>query len=392
MVSIYHSRLNSSAEIIQHYKGDQPLSGWLKTWFSRFKKYGSRDRKEISALCYNYYRLGKWHFTSAAGLPERILTAQLLCGSGPTPLLATLKPTWEPVFTATLQQKIQLLHAEGIPFMPADIFPWRYRLSDGIDADDYARSFLVQPDLFLRIRPGHAQTVLKQLADAGIPFSELSADAIALPNTTDIKQVLAVNRQVVVQDYNSQNISAFLKEIALPSPNTWDCCAASGGKSILATDALKGIKLTVSDIRPTILANLKKRFAEAGLTRYDVLQLNLEKKPEHVRNAPFDLIICDAPCTGSGTWGRTPEQLYFFKDAAIEGFSKLQHNIAGNALAFLRKGGYFLYITCSVFKEENEAVVAHLQHHFGLTLLRMECLKGYDKRADTMFGALLIKR
>jgi 16S rRNA (cytosine967-C5)-methyltransferase len=58
----------------------------------------------------------------------------------------------------------------------------------------------------------------------------------------------------------------------------------------------------------------------------------------------FDLVICDAPCSGSGTWSRTPEQLYFFNEKKISEYSILQKNIVGNALKSLKKDGYFLYM------------------------------------------------
>ncbi|MFN2440108.1 MAG: Fmu (Sun) domain-containing protein, partial [Chitinophagaceae bacterium] len=104
--------------------------------------------------------------------------------------------------------------------------------------------------------------------------------------------------------------------------------------------------------------------------------------------SPFDLIICDAPCTGSGTWSRTPEQLYFFKEEKIEYYAGLQKKIAVNAIKALKKGGHLLYITCSVFKKENENIVEYLQQNTSLQLKSMRYFKGYDKQADTLFTAL----
>ena len=109
------------------------------------------------------------------------------------------------------------------------------------------------------------------------------------------------------------------------------------------------------------------------------------------RQAPgYDLIICDAPCTGSGTWSRTPEQLYFFEEAIIDQYASLQKKIISNAMPALNPGGYFLYVTCSVFKMENEAIADFIKEKFHLTLVKMGLLKGYDKKADTLFAALFI--
>jgi len=57
-------------------------------------------------------------------------------------------------------------------------------------------------------------------------------------------------------------------------------------------------------------------------------------------------------------------------------------------LPHIQPGGYLLYITCSVFKRENELQVEFIAGHNTMKLLRHECLKGYDKKADTMFAAL----
>ena len=100
---------------------------------------------------------------------------------------------------------------------------------------------------------------------------------------------------------------------------------------------------------------------------------------------------CDAPCSGSGTWGRTPEQLYFFNEAQIISYAKLQANILQNVIPALKKGGHLLYITCSVFQAENEAIVKLIQEEQGLTLIKAELLKGYEEKGDTMFAALFCK-
>jgi len=106
----------------------------------------------------------------------------------------------------------------------------------------------------------------------------------------------------------------------------------------------------------------------------------------------FDLIICDAPCSGSGTWGRTPEQLTQFSEYEIVVFQQLQQQIVQNALPKLRNNGFFLYITCSVFEAENEAIVPFVESRFPfMKLVEQSVIKGYADKADTMFVALFKK-
>jgi len=155
-------------------------------------------------------------------------------------------------------------------------------------------------------------------------------------------------------------------------------------------DIDQNVELTVSDARDSILVNLKKRFSKAGIKNYNSFVADLAQNNLQHRTSNFELIICDAPCTGSGTWSRTPEQLYFFDDK-IDRYSTLQKKIVSNIIPRLRKNGYLLYITCSVFKKENEEVVEFIQSDSKLDLMKIELLKGYDKKADTMFVALFKK-
>jgi len=115
---------------------------------------------------------------------------------------------------------------------------------------------------------------------------------------------------------------------------------------------------------------------------------DLTKSQSGVNNT-YDVILCDAPCTGSGTWSRTPEQLHFFDERKIESYAALQKKITSSVVPQLRPGGFFLYITCSVFRKENEEVAEFIKNNkVDLELIKMELLKGYDKKADTLFVAL----
>jgi 16S rRNA (cytosine967-C5)-methyltransferase len=216
-------------------------------------------------------------------------------------------------------------------------------------------------------------------------------NAVAFQENIDVESFAILNKEVVVQDYSSQQIATLLQLI--PTTNyrkkVWDCCAASGGKSILAADVLGKIDLFVSDVRESILHNLKKRLAVAQIAIQNC-EVNDLTKPQRKTNL-FDVIIADVPCTGSGTWGRTPENLVYFKQVEIINFQQLQQIIISNTVPSLKTNGYYLLITCSVFAKENEENVQFIQQKFGLQLVQQKYFEGFDKRADTLFGALFIK-
>ena len=152
------------------------------------------------------------------------------------------------------------------------------------------------------------------------------------------------------------------------------------------------VQLLVSDVRENSLNNLDERFQEAGISKYQkkVLDLLVDNE-QHLHHYEFDGIILDAPCSGSGTWGRTPEMLYHFNEEKIKHFTGLQKTIATNVLKYLKSGQPLIYITCSVFAAENEAVVDYLEKTCGLQLEAMELIRGYHEKADTMFVARLRK-
>jgi 16S rRNA (cytosine967-C5)-methyltransferase len=388
-LSRHHSYINAAKNILSIYRGVEPLSSFLKKYFSANKKYGSTDRKHVSNLCYSFFRMGKTVMNTS--LEEKILTALFLCSDKPNEILAALKPEWNEKCKLPLNEKLLII---DYSLLIQNVFPWKDELSEGIDHENFCASFFVQPDLFLRIRPGKERVVIQKLKMAGLDFKVITETCLALANASKIDEIIELDKEAVIQDQNSQRTGRFLSS-AFPSlrndkPAVWDCCAGSGGKSIMIYDIDPKIKLTVSDTRESILANLKKRFASAGIKNYGSFVIDLANKSA-IRNPQPEIIIADVPCSGSGTWGRTPEQLYFFEEAGIEKYSALQKKIASNAIPQLKPGGSFVYITCSVFKKENEEVVTFIKENFHLKIKQMEVLKGYDKKADSMFVALFEK-
>ncbi|MGI8600045.1 MAG: Fmu (Sun) domain-containing protein [Chitinophagaceae bacterium] len=379
-----YSYINSVKEIISSYNGIIPFASWLKKYFAALKKYGSKDRKHITQLCYSWFRLGKSF--DQQPFEERLLIAQFLTSTSSNVFLQQLKPEWNQKIESPLSEKLSFLNASE---EWSHIFPWLHEVTKNIDEKTFVESFLSQPDLFLRIRPGYHSSVRSKLDEADVEYSFIKEDCCQLPVSFKVQDYFESDREVVVQDFNSQQVLNAYKELGQNKDiiSAWDCCAASGGKSLLLYDQFKNIKLTVSDIRKSILHNLQARFKRAGIKEFQSYILDLSKK-DVLPPGKFDLVICDAPCSGSGTWSRTPEQIYFFKEEKILHYQQLQQKIIINASKGVNKGGYFLYITCSVFTKENEDVVSFIKDQTSLNLVNMNYYKGYDKKADTLFAVL----
>jgi 16S rRNA (cytosine967-C5)-methyltransferase len=456
----FDNQLRHATQITLAYKGGMPLHAWLKNFFREHRQMGSRDRKLLATLVYGFYRLG--HAVKDLPPEERILAGLFLCQDGPHELLQYFHPDWNEKAGLPLEEKIVFYQGQpaGTAFRIEDIFPWKSELSEGIDHRAFCLSFLRQPDLFLRIRPSYQQSVLAKLTP--VPHEFIPPFTLRLPNGFKVEDYFTPDHQVVIQDYSSQRIASFLqplptyllvsrdfsekKDISpsrpsdpsaapgttssvlstaaaapgpIPAPNPaappqpataplsfWDACAASGGKSILAHDLYPSMAITVSDIRESILHNLRQRFQQAGIKKYHAFLADLTQGPPQVLlpsplqasspgsprtpaqgTPPFDLILADVPCTGSGTWSRTPEELFYFDPRKITQYSDAQKKIVSHIAASLAPDAWLVYSTCSVYKKENEEVAALLREKFGLKEDRIENIKGYDHRADTMFAA-----
>lgn len=380
-MSRFISYLNSAEKIISAYDAQVPFASYIKNYFSKNKKYGSGDRKSIASICYSYFRTG--HLLNKNCSHDNLLMAVFLCTDKPNKIIDELKPQWSNQMPLSIEDKLQLI----TPSQKIEAaFPWINQLDKNCNTKKFCTSFFQQPALFIRVRPGQKNSVIHKLNQAGIPYLQKENDCVQLATGLNIETVIALDKEAVVQDYNSQKVLDYLRsphQLSETEINVWDCCAASGGKSILAHDILQGkCALTMSDIRPGIIDNLKKRLAKAGVKHSSFITDLTQPVKLHKQ---FDIIICDAPCTGSGTWSRTPEQLYFFNPEAINEFSNLQKKIVTNVLPHIKAGGLFFYITCSVFKKENQDVTAYIQQKFNLVKLTEINLYGYDQMADSMF-------
>lgn len=389
-MSHHYSHLQSSIAILQLYKPGEPFVLFIKKYFSLHKKFGSKDRKKISALCYYYFRT--YHLLKHLPNSEAIINACFLCENIPNAFLEEQAPL--------LHKKIELSVEEKLAFLNLDaaaLFPSKALLGFAINAKGFTLSFLHQPLLFLRIRPGKHSKVIASLQEEGISFQETNISTLALENGKSLPETLKLNRDFVIQDASSQQVfDIALKNSWLHASNknckVWDCCAASGGKSLLLYDLLnKNIQLTVSDIRKNILHNLQQRLQDAGIVLYKTFVADLEDGASTEVESVFDVVICDAPCTGSGTWSRTPEQLAFFDENSITLYAEKQRSIATNAAVALKPGGLFFYITCSVFEKENEGVVHELAARTNMKIVDINYINGFQHRADSMFVAVLKK-
>lgn len=371
-------------EIIQAYKGPSPLAIFLKNYFKRQPRLGSRDRKAITEACYLYYRAASFYPTDNSPLTVIAKGMQ-----------------WSGAKNSFLKKILDTELSKEDEFCTPDftLASKGMALSEGISEKEWLASLWQQPDLFLRLIE-HKDKSLAILKNKGIRFRLMpepemdNSLTLALPNGSKIDQLLSP-QDYIIQDYASQmaanKATSYREKAGTETQQVWDVCAGAGGKSLYWKSRFPQDFIFATDIRKSILYNLKKRFQLYGFQglKTEVMDVSLPKKTEHITPL-FPFILCDVPCSGSGTWSRTPEQFYFFQEDTSFTFPTLQLQIALAASRKLLKGGMMAYITCSVFEEENERVVQKLlTQNNQLRLIQMQIVNGIAQKADCLFIAIL---
>jgi 16S rRNA (cytosine967-C5)-methyltransferase len=152
-------------------------------------------------------------------------------------------------------------------------------------------------------------------------------------------------------------LAAALAATAMPEARKiWDCCAAPGGKTLILAHRLPHAEIYATDVSVRRTAQMQarfKRFAYAEEIRCSVADATAPASTD----ATFDLILCDVPCTGTGTLAGNPEIRHRLKPEDLPRQAERQRAIMKGALARLAPGGRLVYSTCSLEPEENQQVV-----------------------------------
>jgi 16S rRNA (cytosine967-C5)-methyltransferase len=206
--------------------------------------------------------------------------------------------------------------------------------------------------VFLRVNAARATRAeaAARLAAEGVATAPHPLAGLALQvteNAERIAQTAAFSEGLVeLQDAASQAVVEALP--LAPGMRVLDLCAGGGGKALAM--AARGAQVTAHDAAPARMRDLPARAARAGV------RVGLSDRPEAL--APFDLVLADAPCSGSGAWRRSPEGKWRLTPAALSALQETQAGILDRAAGCVAPGGWLAYATCSLLAAENEAQVA----------------------------------
>lgn len=359
------ARLAAAIGLLDAILGGEPAERALTRWGRDNRYAGSGDRAAIRDHVFDALRRRRSLAALGGAETGRGLILGLVREGGSDPAL---------LFTGQGHAPARLTPAEAAHHPPADLplavrgdLPdWlasRFTASLGAAAEGAMLALRARAPVHLRVnlaRSTRARAAARLEAE-GIVTRPLAEVPTALEVTANARKI-GQSRPYLDGEVELQDAASQMAVLALPlgdGDHVLDYCAGGGGKT-LAMGARARLDLVAHDADPARMADLPTRARRAGLA------VTLAATPDLPRLAPFDLVLVDAPCSGSGTWRRAPEAKWRLTPAALAALTRRQDAILGAAAALVRPGGHLAYATCSILVEENDdRVTAFLTHHPG---------------------------
>ncbi len=357
------ARIATAIELLDGILPGGAAEKTLTNWARRSRFAGSGDRAAIRDLVFDALRCRRSFGYLGGGDTGRGLMIGALRARGVDPAGFF---TGEGYAAAKLPESERGLRdlAEAPPEVRLDVPDWLYPLFlDALGADTAAvlRFMQGRAPVFLRanLRKADRDTAAGQLQREGIscvPHPLARTALLVETNTRKVSNSKAFRDGLVeLQDAASQAVCEALDVPA--GARILDYCAGGGGKA-LALAAQGGVDVFAHDIDPARMRDLPLRAARAGVEIRQLSGSGLDRAP------PFDLVLCDAPCSGSGAWRRAPEAKWRLTRDQLTRLAQVQAEILDVAAGFVRPGGRLAYATCSLFDAENSGQsAAFLSRH-----------------------------
>jgi 16S rRNA (cytosine967-C5)-methyltransferase len=351
-----HSRtfLGLLDSLEMHWHSDPSLPARIDRLIKSDKRLGSRDRKLYRELIYTTLRFLPWVgplLNSKRDLAVQVI-AWLAVESPATHHFKKDATLGWPACNEDFYSKEKIICSKlQVDQLPSLLPLWiKEESPEALEMKLYT-SLNQRAPLWLRLQTDNTSLVFNEFKALGWTWklSELLPGAIKMETFSDVSKSQAyLNGLVEIQDIGSQLI---LESIGISESEHWlDACAGAGGKTLQLARILgpEG-KVDCFDIRTVALDALKERAKRAGLTH----QINTLSRLE----GTYDGVLVDAPCSGSGTWRRSPHLKWVTYPSTIADYAQKQAHILEEASHHVKHGGRLVYATCSICKRENESVV-----------------------------------
>jgi 16S rRNA (cytosine967-C5)-methyltransferase len=358
----------------------RPAADAMKEWGLTHRFAGSGDRASISGLVYDALRRkssSAWLMGESSPRAEVLGALRQTRGLHPdaVAVLFTGQGHAPPSLTDAERTRLATANLTGAPAHVAGDFPeWltpQFEASFGADAAEEGRALAERAPVDLRANllkttRDKALGALAHLSPEPTPLSPVGLRVAIRPDGRGpalAAEPVYIRGLVEVQDEGSQ-LAALLGE-AKPGMQVLDLCAGAGGKTLAMAAAMDNHgQIYATDADGRRLAPIFDRLARSGSRNVQVRAPRGQADVLADLAERCDLVLIDAPCTGSGAWRRNPDAKWRMRPGALEQRLKDQDEALENAMRFVKRGGRIVYVTCSVLRAENEdRTAAFLARH-----------------------------
>lgn len=358
-----------------------PADAKLGEFFRNNRELGTKDRAFVAESVYGVLRRLRFLSTVTANEDSdpddarKLILAWLLRIQGKSirelePVLSEQQKEWAHAIKAKSTENLPLA-------VQADVRDWFWDKLVAQYGEEQAlticRSMFDQASLDLRVNTikGNRDDILKKMLaentanENTITATPYSPVGIRMPNRMGInRHVLFTEGKIEVQDEGSQ----LLSYLVAPKRGQMvaDFCAGAGGKSLAIGALMKNTgRLYAFDVSEKRLNNLGQRLKRSGLSNLHAQVIASENDQKLKRlNGKFDRVLVDAPCSGLGTLRRNPDLKWRQTEQDVQELNAKQTSILARAAKLTKAGGRLIYATCSLLRDENEAIAeAFLSAH-----------------------------
>ncbi len=358
-----------------------PADAKLGDFFRNHRELGTKDRAFIAETVYGVLRRLRFLSAVSGNQPDepddarKLVLAYLLRVQGKSirelePVLNEQQKEWAHAIKAKSTENLPLA-------VQADVRDWFWDKLVAQYGEEQAlticRSMFEQASLDLRvntIKSSRDDVLQKMLAENTsneniITITPYSPVGLRMPNRISIgRHVLFTEGKIEVQDEGSQ----LLSYLVAPKRGMMvaDFCAGAGGKSLAIGALMKNTgRIYAFDVSEKRLHNLGQRLKRSGLSNLHAQVISSENDPKLKRlNGKFDRVLVDAPCSGLGTLRRNPDLKWRQTEQDVLELNQKQTAILTRAAKLTKVGGRLIYATCSLLRDENEAIAeAFLSAH-----------------------------
>ncbi len=368
-------RLAAAIEVLADIETrHRPAAEALKDYGLAHRFAGSKDRAAIASYVFDALRRrASSAWLMGAETPRAVLLGSLARTRGlPVTAIAELCNGEQHAPEALSHGEHEALSRQDLgdapPAVLGDFPAWMEPallgvFAETLDAEMAAMAARAPLDIRVNRLRGTPEKVTAALAHLNPQRTPFAPDALRLPLGGDGRgpalsgEPTFIKGLVEVQDEGSQ-IAALLAQ-AKPGEQVLDLCAGGGGKTLALAAAMDNRgQIYASDTEGRRLMGLYPRLGKSGARNVQLRAPRRGVPPLDDLQGRCDLVLVDAPCTGTGTWRRNPDAKWRVRPGALEQRVKEQDEVLAQAARYVKPGGRIVYVTCSVLAEENEAAVA----------------------------------